>query len=77
MTTTQVKFIISVYDDAVITGDQTAVDQMIKELFVEIHRLYVDYTLNPFSPVDGAPISSARFDRQVMDCVAAYNKSFV
>jgi hypothetical protein len=78
MTTTQIKFIISVYDDASnYTGDQSTADQQIKELLAEIHRIYVEFSLNPFSAVE-APISSARFDAQVSDCVSAFNsKSFV
>jgi hypothetical protein len=73
MTTTQIKFILTVYDDAV-THDQKAVDESIKQLFANIHRLYVGYTLNPFNPIN-APISSARFDSEVEDCVVAYNKT--
>ena len=75
MTTTQIKFILTVYDDAVTMGDQVSVDEAIKRLLAEIHRLYVDYSMNPFSDIN-APISSARFDAQVKDCVEVYNKSF-
>lgn len=73
MTTTQIKFILTVYDD-VVMGDQKVVDESIKQLFIKIHGLYVNYLMNPFTHVS-APISSARFDSQVRDCIAAYNKS--
>lgn len=73
MTTTQIKFIMVLYDDAR-NHDQKAVDDSIKRLFAEIHRLYVGHTLNPFSTVN-APISSTRFDSEVQTCVTAYNQS--
>ena len=73
MTTTQIKFILTVYDD-VAMGDQKAVDETIKQLFIKIHLVYVAYLQNPFSHIS-APITSARFDSQVRDCIAAFNKS--
>ena len=73
MTTTQIKFLLTVEDDAAI-GDQRTVDETIKRLFVKLHRLYVEYTLNPFSPLTG-PIESLRFDQKVGDCMLAYNRT--
>ena len=72
-TTTQVKFLLTVEDDAGI-GDQRTVDETIKRLCIKLHRLYVEYTLNPFSPISG-PIASARFTQKVNDCVTAYNRA--
>jgi hypothetical protein len=73
MTTTQIKFLLTVEDDSTV-GDQRTVDETIKRLFVKLHRLYVEYTLNPFSPLTGA-ISSKKFDQKVKDCVTAYNRT--
>jgi len=72
-TTTQIKFLLTVEDDASI-GDQRTVDETIKRLFFKLHRIYVEYTLNPFSPISG-PIESARFTKKVNDCVTAYNRA--
>jgi Sedlin, N-terminal conserved region len=73
MTTTQIKFLLTV-DDGAAVEDQRTVDETIKRLFVKLHRLYVEYTLNPFSPLTG-PIQSARFDHKVGYCVSAYNRT--
>jgi hypothetical protein len=78
MTTTHIKFLITVEDtDATVAGDQRAVDETIKRLCVKLHRLYVEYILNPFSPLTGGQgsIESPRFDQKVKDCVMAYNQS--
>lgn len=72
-TTTQIKFLLTVEDDASI-GDQRTVDETIKRLCIKLHRLYVEYTLNPFSPISG-PLESARFTQKVNDCVTAYNRA--
>lgn len=72
-TTTQIKFLLTVEDDAGI-GDQRTVDETIKRLCIKLHRLYVEYTLNPFSPEMG-PIESTRFTQKVSDCVHAYNRA--
>jgi hypothetical protein len=69
MTTTQIKFLLTVEDDAAYA---MSADETIKRLFVKIHRFYVEYTLNPFSPLEG-PIESERFDKKVRDCIVAYN----
>jgi len=72
-TTTQIKFLLTVEDDAGI-GDQKTVDETIKRLCIKLHRLYVEYTLNPFSPISGL-IESTRFTHKVSDCVHAYNRA--
>jgi hypothetical protein len=73
MTTTHIKFLLTVEDDSVV-GDQRTVDETIKRLFLKIHRVYVEYTLNPFSHLD-VPIVSSQFDTRVKGCVAAYNRT--
>lgn len=72
-TTTQIKFLLTVEDDASI-GDQCTVDETIKRLCIKLHRLFVEYTLNPFSPISG-PIESTRFTQKVQDCITAYNRA--
>jgi Sedlin, N-terminal conserved region len=76
MTTTQIKFLLTVEDDdTTAVADQRTVDETIKLLFVKLHRLYVEYTLNPFSPIAGGPIDSLRFDTKVRECILAFNRT--
>lgn len=74
MTTTQIKFLLTVQDHAAAIGDQRNIDETIKRLLVKLHRLYVEYTLNPFSALN-SPIQSTRFDAKVSDCVEAFNRT--
>jgi hypothetical protein len=71
MTTTRIKFLLTVQEDAII-GDQRTIDETIKRLFLKIHRAYVEHTLNPFCQLE-APILSPRFDTKVTESVTAYN----
>lgn len=73
MTTTQIKFLLTVQDDAAL-GDQRTIDETLKHLFIKIHRQYVEYSLNPFSSMTG-PISSARFEQKISEWVEAYNRA--
>ena len=75
MTTTQIKFLITLEDNA-ISADQSTVDETIKRLFIKIHRLYVEYTLNPFSSLNKEIISD-RFDSKIKEIVTAYNRAVV
>jgi len=72
MTTTQIKFLITLEDNAM--PDQRTVDETIKRLFIKIHRLYVEYTLDPFSPLN-KEIVSDHFDSKVKEIVTAYNRA--
>jgi hypothetical protein len=74
MTTTQIKFLLVVQEDAVALGDQRTIDETIKRLFLKIHRAYVEHTLNPFCRLE-APIVSTRFDAKVTESVTAYNRT--
>ncbi len=48
-----------------------------KVLFANVHELYVEYTLNPFSQVRAQKMmSSQRFDNGVAGLVTNFNDSF-
>jgi hypothetical protein len=70
LTTTQIRFLLTVQD----AGDQQqqVVDQSIKQLMAQIHRYYVEYTLNPFNDLN-APVQSQKFTRHVQQCVDKFN----
>jgi hypothetical protein len=75
MTTTQIRFLLAVQDHpSNAIESQPTIDDGIKMLLVELHRLYVEYTLNPFSALN-APIQSKRFDSQINNVVEAFNKT--
>jgi Sedlin, N-terminal conserved region len=79
MTTTQVKFLLTVQDESTTLqgdrgGDQRTMDETLKHLFTKLHRQYVEYSLNPFAPLTG-PICSTRFDRKITEWIAAYNRA--
>jgi Sedlin, N-terminal conserved region len=49
-------------------------ERIVKGLFIELHQIYVEYALNPFSPFfTSGPIISQRFDNQVLHRIHAYN----
>jgi len=77
MTTTQIRFLLTVEDSIAVTGDQRGVDENIQRLLATLHELYVEYTLNPFSGAlnGAAPIRSERFDRKVDECVSIFNRT--
>lgn len=75
MTTTFIKFVLIVEDDATST-DQTITDQNIKRLFVKLHRIFIEHMLNPFSNIN-APITSRRFADKVQETVQAYNRTII
>ena len=68
MTTTHIKFLLVVQDRS------SMMDETIKRLFLKIHRIYVEYMLNPFCQIN-APISSVHFDTKLKDLVTAYNRT--
>ena len=84
MTTTRVKFLVTLREAGVVGGGGGGggddhdyyLESIAKGLMVEIHGLYVEYALNPFSAfVSKGSIVSPRFDKQVLDRVQAYNDS--
>jgi Sedlin, N-terminal conserved region len=80
MTTTQIVFLLVVEDDltTATAQQQRMIDESIQKLFMQIHQCYVEYVLNPFTPISMAgQTESPRFHRQVEDRVTAYNRSFL
>mmetsp|Transcript_131337 Transcript_131337/g.379944 ORF Transcript_131337/g.379944 Transcript_131337/m.379944 type:complete len:184 (-) Transcript_131337:23-574(-) len=73
VTTTGIKFILVVEDEAV-PDIQKNVDDEIKALMIEIHNLFVADLMNPFKEI-GSHIQSKRFVRGVQNCVAAFNQT--
>jgi hypothetical protein len=74
-TTTNIRIVLVVEDDALSEGQQSNVDADIQTLLRNIHLLYVEDTMNPFKDLDEPKITSKRFDAQVMKLVAAFNHS--
>jgi len=74
-TSTKIKFIVVVEDDeGVPLWDDQAIDDRVKLIMVKVHRLYVEYVLNPFSSIDG-PIQSVHFDKSIEALIGAMNAS--
>mmetsp|Transcript_4189 Transcript_4189/g.10921 ORF Transcript_4189/g.10921 Transcript_4189/m.10921 type:complete len:180 (-) Transcript_4189:169-708(-) len=73
MTTTKILFLLIVDDDTV-PEHQANVDSEIQRLMSQIHGLYIEYNLNPFSNIE-SKITSKRFDDGVQKFVAAFNDS--
>jgi hypothetical protein len=73
MTTTKIKLILIVEDEAV-PDVQKNVDDEIKSLLVKIHDLYVADLMNPFKEI-GEPIDSKRFENGIQKYIAAFNQT--
>lgn len=73
MTTTQIKFIVTVHDNG-FGMEQKTFDGPVLDLLSSIHRSYVAYVMNPLSSLN-TPIFSAQFDAELETCVLAYNSS--
>lgn len=58
----------------IIAMTQNASESKLKVLFAAIHDLYVKYTMNPFSKIQGK-IFSKRFSEGVKDAIDEYIKS--
>lgn len=74
VTTTKLRF-MAIVEDAFLPdqiNQQEARETELKNLMYNIHSLYVEYTLNPFSKIEG-PIESQRFDTSVDSFVSAFN----
>jgi trafficking protein particle complex subunit 2 len=74
-TTTKIKFFLVVEDEALSGRHQSNVDEDIKSLLKNIHKLYVEEMLNPFKRLDDSMIVSKLFDGKVQNCIAAFNHS--
>ena len=76
MTTSKLKLMAVVEDSSSLASLQgKLVEDDVKQLFVRIHELLVEYTLNPFNPIDGRKISSPRFDKRISDTVRQFNRT--
>ena len=73
VTTTKIKIILAVEDEAV-PDAQNNVDEEIKALLVKVHDLYVADLMNPFKDI-GAPIVSKRFEAGIQKHVAVFNQT--
>uniref|UniRef100_A0A7S2DWP0 Trafficking protein particle complex subunit 2-like protein n=1 Tax=Helicotheca tamesis TaxID=374047 RepID=A0A7S2DWP0_9STRA len=74
--TTKIKFLIAIED--IFPPDQKQKQQAreneVKSLFANIHSLYVEHMLNPFSNIEST-IESRKFDEGVKSFVDAFNSS--
>jgi len=68
MTTTQIKFIVTVFDSGVPTQDGK-----VQKLLASFHSAYIHHMLNPFSAMTRF-IESPRFDAEILECVNSYNE---
>ncbi len=78
VTSTKIKFIASIEDTGTEEGNGLFLREAgLKVLFANLHELYVEYTLNPFSKVKGhTKICSRRFDDGIAKLVVTFNDSF-
>jgi hypothetical protein len=95
ITTTQIIFLLVVQDDATFNATSTlepqqtnnnpisnstnALDVLIKQLFIKLHRIYVEYILNPFTPISlnnhSTTIESKQFNEKINQCIESYNNN--
>lgn len=71
MTTTQIIFLIVIQDNG------TAMDDIIKKLCITLHRYYVEYILNPFTPITTSTktIESKQFHSKVKEYIESFNNN--
>ena len=71
MTTTQIIFLIVVQDNG------TLMDETIKKLCITLHRYYVEYILNPFTPITTSmkTIESKQFHSKVQEYIESFNNN--
>jgi hypothetical protein len=74
VTSTKNKFILVVEDEALAETQQINMDSEVKALMKNIHTLYIEEMLNPFTDIYG-PITSKRFDGRIQQYFAAFNQS--
>ena len=76
LTNTGIKFLALVEDGRGSPPEEEkatlAREKDLKSLFVILHKLFVEYSMNPFSKLRGK-ISSRRFDEGLDECVGALN----
>eukprot|EP00591_Stephanopyxis_turris_P013341 CAMPEP_0195520848 /NCGR_PEP_ID=MMETSP0794_2-20130614/17581_1 /TAXON_ID=515487 /ORGANISM="Stephanopyxis turris, Strain CCMP 815" /LENGTH=191 /DNA_ID=CAMNT_0040650283 /DNA_START=42 /DNA_END=617 /DNA_ORIENTATION=- len=73
LTNTNIK-ILAVLEDTFEPGQQQqARESTLKTLLANVHVLFVEYILNPFTNIKKSRIVSARFDEGVCNFVSAFN----
>jgi hypothetical protein len=76
VTTTKFKLMAVVEDIVTAKPIQTKVmEEELKQLLITVHKLLVEYFLNPFNKIDGNKISSPRFNKGVLDTVSQFNRT--
>lgn len=73
VTTTRIKILLVVEDDAV-PEMQPSIDNDIKSLLSKVHQLYTEHLLNPFKDI-GSTILSKSFDRLLYQHISDFNQS--
>jgi len=75
MTTTKIKFMASIEDSDDNGRKHFAREAGLKAMFGNMHKLYIEYRLNPFSIRD-TKISSRKFDDGMTQLVNTFNKTY-
>mmetsp|Transcript_9429 Transcript_9429/g.11842 ORF Transcript_9429/g.11842 Transcript_9429/m.11842 type:complete len:203 (-) Transcript_9429:259-867(-) len=76
-TSTKTKFMAAVEDSIHDENQHFVREAGLKALFANMHELYVEYNLNPFSSVrEREKISSRRFDNGVRELVNSFNETY-
>lgn len=76
VTTTKIKLMAVVEDIITSRPIQTKVmEEELKQLLISIHKLLVEYIMNPFNKIDDNKINSPRFNKGVLDSVSQFNRT--
>ena len=73
MTTTKIKFLLAVEDEAS-PDTQKSIDEDIKSLLIRLHECYIQDLLNPFKDLSKGLVSKS-FDRKIKHEVVTFNQS--
>lgn len=76
LTNTNMKFMTIIKDTITTSPEISARETELKLFFTNIHQLYVEYMLNPFSNIK-TKIISKRFDVGLQNCVNICNKKYM
>lgn len=77
MTTTKIKFMASIEDSDDNGRKHFARESGLKVLFGKMHKLYIEYRMNPFSQItDNTKISSRKFDDGMAQLVKTFNDKY-
>ena len=56
------------------SGSTQQTDILLQRLFKALHQCYINFMLNPFTPLVPCPIVSQRFDEQIQAAVTQHNR---